>query len=177
MDGETGCAADVMGDLVPLPRLHAAKVVTADLVTPSRRLVPRPRAESPRVLGHLRRSEVTDRIADSGAVRQCSARRRETERIGRSGVALTLPHPMPLRRSPRMEEFVRCRFGACRSVLFRSHNAAGHAWNPDLAVLLVRAHVRDDDCPNPLPGRLVDLLERHNCGRDVLADHFPVLRG
>src|ERR1019366_4910691 len=62
-------------------------------------------------------------------------------------------------------------------VLFRSHDAARHAGNSDLAVLLERAHLRNGACPNPLPRQFVDLLKRRNCERDVLADHLPILRG
>src|SRR5437016_8246123 len=61
-------------------------------------------------------------------------------------------------------------------VLFRSHDAPRHARNPDLAVLLERAHLRNGVCPNPSPRRFVDLLKRRNCERDVLANHLPILR-
>ena len=43
-------------------------------------------------------------------------------------------------------------------VLFRSHDAPRHARNPDLAVLLERAHFRDGVCPDPLLRRCADLL-------------------
>ena len=51
------------------------------------------------------------------------------------------------------------------------------ARNPDQAVLLERAHLRDGACSNPLARRSVDLLQRRDCQRDVLADHLPILLG
>ena len=55
--------------------------------------------------------------------------------------------------------------------------APRHARNPDLAVVLERAHRRNGVCPDPLPRRFVDLLKRRHCERDVPADHFPILLG
>ena len=68
-----------------------------------------------------------------------------------------------------------CSRSSVRDGLSRSHDATGHARDSHPAVPLERAHLRDGGGPNPFPRRLVDLPERRNRERDVLADHVPVL--
>ena len=72
---------------------------------------------------------------------------------------------------------VKDRSGSIEKVSRRFRRCSGPGRGPGPAVLLERAHLRDGACPDPLPCRFVDLLQRGDRERHVLADHVPVLRG